>query len=385
LAVQTQIGWLYLFDAGVWAMVVVSVLLPWWSLKSLRVKAGFHVPQPSSRTGPKVGPGPGENETLQISVQVENGGLLPRGLVGLTVDCPFEEPSRRRRVFFLPALPGHSSVPVNWDAVCFRRGYYDSLAVQLECLAPFGLFRSRRRYRLDLGLTVYPAYFPLKAEALLGNGQPANGDTSRFPGDSFDYLGAREYRFGDQLRRVHWQSTARRGQLVVKEYGRRASGVVQVAFETAHNCGAGKESTLEYSIKIAASIVAACEAARIPLDLFAGRRSLKQPNEVQAMGYLARLDAGGPDDFAGLGDGEPRVSIGIVWRRNSALVPVLRGLSRHSPVTFVVIEGFAGQEYTGLVEAGALGTGGGVIVCRPGGLGQAVRALEQAVQAARGS
>ena len=34
---QTQIGWLYLLDAMIWSLVVLSALLPWWSLRSLRI------------------------------------------------------------------------------------------------------------------------------------------------------------------------------------------------------------------------------------------------------------------------------------------------------------------------------------------------------------
>ena len=38
VASQTQIGWLYLFDAIIWSLLVLSAILPWYSLKSLQVE-----------------------------------------------------------------------------------------------------------------------------------------------------------------------------------------------------------------------------------------------------------------------------------------------------------------------------------------------------------
>ena len=38
VASQTQIGWLYLFDAVIWSLLALSAILPGHSLKSLRVE-----------------------------------------------------------------------------------------------------------------------------------------------------------------------------------------------------------------------------------------------------------------------------------------------------------------------------------------------------------
>ena len=37
-------------------------------------------------------------------------------------------------------------------------------------------------------------------------------------GEMEEFVALREYRRGDSLRRVHWRSTARLGELVVKEF-----------------------------------------------------------------------------------------------------------------------------------------------------------------------
>ena len=49
VASQTQIGWLYLFDAIIWSLLVLSVLFPWYSLRSLQIERqglAALVPQP---------------------------------------------------------------------------------------------------------------------------------------------------------------------------------------------------------------------------------------------------------------------------------------------------------------------------------------------------
>ena len=75
-------------------------------------------------------------------------------------------------------------------------------------------------------------------------------------GGSEEFFGTREYRQGDSLRYIHWPSTARHSQLIVKEFEIRAATEVTLILDLhkGSDIGAGKETTLEYAVKIAASI-----------------------------------------------------------------------------------------------------------------------------------
>jgi uncharacterized protein (DUF58 family) len=75
-------------------------------------------------------------------------------------------------------------------------------------------------------------------------------------GGSEEFFGTREYRQGDSLRYIHWPSTARHSQMIVKEFEIRAATEVTLLLDLHKDSdiGAGKETTLEYAVKIAASI-----------------------------------------------------------------------------------------------------------------------------------
>src|SRR5262249_1768184 len=77
------------------------------------------------------------------------------------------------------------------------------------------------------------------------------------PGQSTSYMGVRDYRPGDDVRRIHWPATARRGAPVVKEYELDLAPyfTLFVDLERRHRAGTGLKSTLEYGVRTAASLL----------------------------------------------------------------------------------------------------------------------------------
>jgi uncharacterized protein (DUF58 family) len=77
------------------------------------------------------------------------------------------------------------------------------------------------------------------------------------PGQSASYLGVREYRSGDDLRRVHWPATARRGRPVVKEYEVDLTPyfTLFLDLDRRNRAGTGRKSILEYLVRSAASLL----------------------------------------------------------------------------------------------------------------------------------
>jgi len=70
VASQTQIGWLYLFDAIIWSLLVLSAILPWYSLKSLQVECQILLTSSILRQ-PPLG-GPLEDEPVEVKLKVTN-------------------------------------------------------------------------------------------------------------------------------------------------------------------------------------------------------------------------------------------------------------------------------------------------------------------------
>ncbi len=85
---QTQIGWLYLLDAMIWSLVVLSALLPWWSLRSLRIERQVWLPSPAN--GRQAQALPIEGGTVEVRLTVTNRGRLARHFIIQSIRAALE-------------------------------------------------------------------------------------------------------------------------------------------------------------------------------------------------------------------------------------------------------------------------------------------------------
>jgi uncharacterized protein (DUF58 family) len=170
---------------------------------------------------------------------------------------------------------------------------------------PLGIRRLERTLAdSESAILVYPSTFPIRGLALTGSTQsPLVGSRAvTLSGASERFLGVREYRHGDNPRHIHWPSSAHSGELVVKEYEFINTTNLFIVLDLAASAlfGEPPETTLEYAVKIAASV------ARYALEQGhgVGIQGLGQrPHEVQVghgMGHfqyilelLARVQADG--------------------------------------------------------------------------------------------
>ncbi|MBP8918255.1 MAG: DUF58 domain-containing protein [Micropruina sp.] len=135
---------------------------------------------------------------------------------------------------------------------------------------PLGLAETRRRLGTTTLLSVTPAIHPLGVPAAVAN-TGFTGDTAqRHSG----LLGAddaliREYRPRDELRRVHWPSTARAGTLMVRreEHAQEPSALILLDNRAGAHTGTGTASSFEWAVSAAASIGMHLLAAGFSVDL----------------------------------------------------------------------------------------------------------------------
>jgi uncharacterized protein (DUF58 family) len=144
---------------------------------------------------------------------------------------------------------------------------------------PFGIFRMSRQFPAESNLVVFPMLFPVR-DFLSPPGLLPGGKAIRRK--SIDITphasGVREYVPGDPMKRIHWPSSVRRGQLVVKEFEQDPQSEVWLFLDTHKSVHVSKPgeainttsiddlfllrrqkvklapSTLEYSISITASL-----------------------------------------------------------------------------------------------------------------------------------
>jgi len=101
-----------------------------------------------------------------------------------------------------------------------RRGKYSWSQLTAFGTDALGLVTLENNYTTEpLELTVYPSPLPVIADIhpIIGWGA-SDLDSGRTHGAGLEPRGVREFAQGDPLRYIHWRSSARRGQLMVKEF-----------------------------------------------------------------------------------------------------------------------------------------------------------------------
>ena len=343
VANQTQVGWLYLCDAVIWSLLVLSAILPAYSLKSLQVEQRILLP--ASRLYELPLDGPLEDETVEVKLTVSNSGRLARYFIRLVADCPFEQPKARRKDFLLNIIKPGSPTVFSYTGTCYHRGHYSLSSVTLQSGGPLGLIVRRHNFQLPLNLTVYPAYYRMNRLPAAGEDWAEWGHGAKSSSAS-EFYGSRNYQYGDPLKHVHWRNTARIGHFMIKEFEQAQQGSVTVALDTSRDFGAGRETTLEYSIKIAASLAKLCADFGRSIDIITGDETLHNADWQTVMTYLARLEVTGksiPAELPTVVETSQAI-VAIIPAVEGGLNSVLAQLASQGRGVMVLLESFASDE-----------------------------------------
>lgn len=109
-----------------------------------------------------------------------------------------------------------------------RRGARASGAVRIELSDPFGLVRVVCAGDVPADGVALPAAPPLRRGATEATWAVVPDGEATRSGDGTETMGVREYRTGDPIRGVHWRSTARRRELVVRDLAEPSRARVDV-------------------------------------------------------------------------------------------------------------------------------------------------------------
>jgi uncharacterized protein (DUF58 family) len=153
-----------------------------------------------------------------------------------------------------------------------KRGIYTLGPVRITHTDPFGLFKRERNYGGTDTLLVYPQIhdipgFSIPSAYLSGESTARRRSQNLTP----HAASVREYAFGDSISRIHWNSTARLGKLMSKEFDLGQTSDIWLLVDLHRDVQAGEldESTDEYAVSIAASLARKYLDAQLPAGLIA--------------------------------------------------------------------------------------------------------------------
>ncbi|MEU1122716.1 DUF58 domain-containing protein [Streptomyces sp. NPDC005899] len=192
----------------------------------------------------------------RVHLRMDNASRLPTGLLMLQDRVPYVLGPRPR--FVLDRVEAGGRREVSYRVRSDLRGRYPLGPLQLRLSDPFGMCELTRSFSAHDTLVVVPRTEPLPTLRLAGDASGHGDGRQRslaLAGE--DDIIPRGYRHGDDLRRVHWRSTARYGELMVRreEQPQRARCTVLLDTRRIAYQGAGPDSAFEWAVSGAASVL----------------------------------------------------------------------------------------------------------------------------------
>lgn len=198
---------------------------------------------------------------LEVAVELRNDSRLPAPTLLITEQLPRGidaegHPAAQAR-FVVEGLAPGKIAQATYEAHARVRGRYHLGPLLLRLRDPFGVAERVRRYTATHEVLVYPKIEPLPASPVRGAHMGAgSSDTRRVFATGEDFYTMREYVQGDDLRHIHWPSTAHRNTMMVRQMEQpwQAHATIYLDSRKAvHSEGA--DGTFEQAISVAASMV----------------------------------------------------------------------------------------------------------------------------------
>jgi uncharacterized protein (DUF58 family) len=182
-------------------------------------------------------------------------GRLPAGILMLEDEVPRELGPRPR--FLVDKADLSWRREVEYPMLGRVRGRFATGPLRVRTTDPFGLVQLDRQFVATSDVMVTPQIFPLSPlRATGGGGSTGEARPHRIGIVGQDDALVREYRRGDEVRRIHWRSTAHRGELMVRreEQAWDPSSRVLLDSRASAHAGLGLQSSLEWAVSAAASV-----------------------------------------------------------------------------------------------------------------------------------
>lgn len=216
----SEVAWLFLIAYWCWTLAIAAYLYEIWNRRGLaaRIELATTAPSPDSPTGwlpetvlhaaPALEPlFEGDSAAVHVSLASAGGTRGPARLTGTVAGVDVTAGFGRIT---------EAGVGEERALGSLRRGVVGASGLVIEASDPIGLARDRSALPDRELALVYPRFAPL--ETALRQRELEAAQAAPRAGAGTELFGVREYRPGDSLRRIHWRLSARRGELIVREY-----------------------------------------------------------------------------------------------------------------------------------------------------------------------
>ncbi len=279
----------------VFALNPSRVLFPFWCVLSYIFCLGFSLSilfRPRLKVSCSLPSRATAGREIDLRIKVENRSMMPAyeiipGIIPLTSHF------RVTGYDMLSCIKPGETAEIHLKLLPLRRGIYQLYMPSCYSVFPFGMFRIGRIDRSRSTVIVVPDYFPLRHFdiPMIRSYQGSRNILGSNGGDSLEYIGNREFRYGDVLKKIDVKAWARLGKPVVREYGREYCSnvgvVLDTTIESTKNMNKLFHARLEAAISLTASIIEhLCHDEHLITLFSAGRHFW----DFQAMRNITLLD-----------------------------------------------------------------------------------------------
>lgn len=151
---------------------------------------------------------------------------------------------------YMPYISSSSEISMDVSVLFERRGIYRYDDFIIESGFPFILFTKKIKSRVSGEIIVYPEIKEVDGllPELTGRGY---GTYITRPGTGEELSMIRDFRYGDDMRRIHWKASAKAGKPMVKEFGIEDTKILTVILDTIRPLN---KDIFEKAVSLAASV-----------------------------------------------------------------------------------------------------------------------------------
>jgi len=201
-------------------------------------------------------------EAAQMTLTVRNTSKVRAANLIATDRCG----SAAVPVPLLRLRPGKDTT-VGYAVPTSRRGVVEVGPLRVTRADPLGLLSLSRTYGGSTTVWVHPRIHLLRAVPA-GMARSLDGRIDKVPHGTITFDALREYVIGDELKRVHWRSSAKVGELMVREQLDTSEPTIIVLLDDRVGAHPGRDpESFEAACEAAASIVAAAVREDLPVEL----------------------------------------------------------------------------------------------------------------------
>jgi uncharacterized protein (DUF58 family) len=290
-ATNTLSGWLYVLSAMLLGVLAIGLGLPLLQIADLRAE------RPSQESG-QVG------QSLSLSLTLHNPTKRSRQLL-ITQDLRPEALGGTVSQV-IEAIEAQNSTRWQTEIENPRRGVYTWSSLRVRSAAPLGLFWQERALEAPTTTTIYPRIWLLSRCSWLEQQEDegaSNLGRNRSRSAQEITRSVRPYRVGDARRLIHWRTTARRGELQVRELEQQtASSRIVLALDL--RPGIWSSERFELAVEAVASLFMLGQKLAQPVSLWTAAGLID--NRQAVLDYLARISL---EDTVGAPPGE----LDVLW------------------------------------------------------------------------